>query len=169
MRWLGVKEEEEIYISELQLLQIVLAFSKLGYFIKVYENYGFLIFMLVECCIALSPFIMTYIILIFYFSIFYIVLNFEIDPEVRDAQALTYFPKMLIQVARTSFGELAMPMYRSLLKREDSTFKNINLILIWLFWFMQVFFILVIMTNFLIAVITTTFDGVMNRQKIVSY
>ena len=169
MRFVGVKEEAAIYIPELQLLQICLAFLKLTYFIRVFENYGFLIFMMTECVRELLPFIMTYMLLIVACSIFYVILNYEIDPEVQEAQALSYFAKMLIQVSRTSFGELAMPMYSSLLKRQDSIFKTINVRLIWLSWFLQVFFILVIMTNFLIAVITTTFDRVVNRQKIVSY
>ena len=61
-----------------------------------------------------------------------------------------------------------MPMYAPL-KEDDSMFRSINVTLIWICWFFQAFFMLVIMLNFLIAVITSTYERVMNYQKIISY
>jgi len=48
-------------------------------------------------------------------------------------------------------------------------FKTINETLIWLIWFIQTFTMLVIMLNFLIAVITSTYDRLNNYQRIISY
>ena len=62
-----------------------------------------------------------------------------------------------------------MPMYTKILEQEDSIFKGINIALIWLIWFLQSFFMLVIMTNFLIAEITSTYERVINYQKIISF
>jgi len=76
----------------------------------------------------------------------------EIDPEVDEAE-LSFFQKTILQTFRTSVGELGMPTYNNILKREDSIFKTINIVLIWFCWFIQTFFMLVIMLNFLIAVI----------------
>ena len=76
---------------------------------------------------------------------------------------------MLLQTFRTAIGELGMPMYGNILAKEESYFKDINIVLIWILWFAFTFFMLVIMLNFLIAVITSTYERVMNYQKIISY
>ena len=76
---------------------------------------------------------------------------------------------MFLQTFRTAIGELGMPMYGNILAKEDSIFKSINIALIWICWFFQTFFMLIIMLNFLIAVITSTYERVMNYQKIISY
>jgi tRNA A-37 threonylcarbamoyl transferase component Bud32 len=76
---------------------------------------------------------------------------------------------MLLQTFRTAIGELGMPMYSEILAKDDTVFKSINIALIWICWFTQTFFMLVIMLNFLIAVITSTYERVMNYQKIISY
>jgi hypothetical protein len=62
-----------------------------------------------------------------------------------------------------------MPVYTEILQKEDRVFKGINISLIWLTWFFQTFFMLIIMLNFLIAVITSTYERVVNYQKIISY
>ena len=51
----------------------------------------------------------------------------------------------------------------------NGLFKTINLTLIWLIWFIQTFTMLVIMLNFLIAVIASTYDRLNNYQRIISY
>ena len=76
---------------------------------------------------------------------------------------------MFLQTFRTAIGELGMPMYGKILEKEDSYFKTFNIALIWICWFFQTFFMLIIMLNFLIAVITSTYERVMNYQKIISY
>ena len=76
---------------------------------------------------------------------------------------------MLLQTFRTAVGELGIPKYSKILQMEDSVFKSLNIALIWICWFMQTFFMLVIMMNFLIAVITSTYERVMNYQVIISY
>jgi hypothetical protein len=62
-----------------------------------------------------------------------------------------------------------MPVYTEILQKDDQLFKSINITLIWATWFFQTFFMLIIMLNFLIAVITSTYERVMNYQKIIAY
>lgn len=62
-----------------------------------------------------------------------------------------------------------MPVYTNILAKEDELFMSINIFLIWAVWFFQTFFMLIIMLNFLIAVITSTYERVMNYQKIISF
>jgi len=49
-------------------------------------------------------------------SIFFVVLGMEIDPEVNEADRLSYYQKMLLQTFRTVIGELAMPQYGKILE-----------------------------------------------------
>lgn len=65
-----------------------------------------------------------------------------------------------------------MPTYHGIVKAnkmEPSFFHAINIYLIWAMYCVQTFFMLVIMLNFLIAVITNTYDRVNNYQKIISF
>jgi hypothetical protein len=61
-----------------------------------------------------------------------------------------------------------MPVYTKILVQDDGFWKNLNIFLIWMIWYMQSFFMLVVMLNFIIAVITSTYDRVIGLQKIIS-
>jgi hypothetical protein len=47
------------------------------------------------------------------------------------------------------------------LKKDPSIFRDLNIFLIWFIWFVHVFFMLVIMLNFLIAVIGSNYEKAM--------
>ena len=135
---------------------------KLLFFIRIFEAYGFLVQMIIYCVIDLIPFIMSYMIFLVVFSLCFVVLEMEIDPDVAAIQGPNYFAKMFLQSFRNSIGELGMPVYTKILERPHTIFTTINIFLIWFVWFVQTFFMLVIMLNFLIAVITSTYDRVIN-------
>ena len=82
---------------------------------------------------------------------------------------MSHFTKMLLQTFRTSVGELGKPTYPKILKKEPSITKSVTIMLIWLVWFVLTFFMIVIMLNFLIAVITTTYEKVSSLQKIFGF
>ena len=65
-----------------------------------------------------------------------------------------------------------MPTYHGIVKANKlnpSMFHTINIYLIWGMYSVQTFFMLVIMLNFLIAVITNTYERVSNYQKVISF
>jgi len=65
-----------------------------------------------------------------------------------------------------------MPAYHKIIrmnKLEPSVFNGINVYLIWTTYVVQTFFMLVIMLNFLIAVIGTTYERVIMKQKIITF
>jgi hypothetical protein len=70
------------YMPEAKLLLIILAFFKLLFFIRIFEEYGFLVQMIFLCVVDLIPFIMSYLIFLIVFSVCFVVLKMEIDPEV---------------------------------------------------------------------------------------
>lgn len=156
-------------MPELKLLLIIIAFIKLLFFIRIFEDFGFLVQMILLCVYDLIPFIISYLIFLILFTVCFVVLDMEIDPEVEEAENMTYFQKMLLQTFRTAIGELGMPVYPRILHRPPSIVKTVNITLIWICWFSMTFFMLVIMMNFLIAVITSTYEKAINYQKIISY
>lgn len=62
-----------------------------------------------------------------------------------------------------------MPKYEEISKNGTPIFKDINIFLIWLVWFVHTFFMLVIMLNFLIAVISSNYEQTMIYQKLIGY
>jgi len=53
--------------------------------------------------------------------------------------------------------------------KSDDVFLQINMALIWIMWVISTFFMFVIMTNFNIAQITSTYEKVRGLEKKISY
>ena len=96
------------------------------------------------------------------FTICYVILNMEIDEEVNDAEGVGYLFKTLLQTFRTSIGELGVPSYEKVWSDPPNFYRSLNIASIWVFWFSQTFFMLVIIMNFLIGVITATYERTVN-------
>ena len=63
-----------LFFPELKLINIILAFMKILFFIRIYEKFGFLVQMIVSCIVALVPFMMAFIVFVLVFAVCYIVL-----------------------------------------------------------------------------------------------
>lgn len=75
----------------------------------------------------------------------------------------------MLQTFRTGIGELGMPSFENVLDEDPTIYRTLNIYLIWILWFLTTFVLLIFMINFLIAVITSAYQRVMNYQKIISY
>ena len=92
---------------------------------------------MIKCCIqAIVPFLIYYFVFLILFSTCFVILQMEIDPEVDEVEGLGYFMKTVLQTFRTSIGELGMPVYTKLLQKPSGLARNINIMLIWLTWFL---------------------------------
>ena len=80
-----------VYMPETKMLLILLAFLKLLFFVRIFEEYGFLVQMIRLCVLDLIPFIMSYMIFLMVFTVCFVVLKMEIDPEVAEVENLSYF------------------------------------------------------------------------------
>jgi hypothetical protein len=156
-------------MPELKIVLVMLSLVKLLFFLRVFEEYGFLVQIIMVCCIDLIPFITFYMIFLFMFSITFVVLNMEVDDANNESKHIGFFEKMLLETFRSAIGEVGLPKYSAILEKPDSYCKSLNIALIWIIWYLQVFFMLVIMLNFLIAVLQQTYNRVMNYQKIIMY
>jgi hypothetical protein len=165
----GADDKSGIF-PELKLLIFVMSFAKMMFFVRIFEKLGFLINMVKYCLIELIPFLIAFVTLIFVLSISYFILQAEIDEEVEDMGVdLNYFELLLLQTFRTIIGEIAQPIYEKLMK-EDATFsRSMKMYTIWVIWYSQQFVCLIIMMNFIIAVITTTYAKYEVYQKTITY
>ena len=125
--------------------------------------------MIVTCLEDLIPFITCFLLFLVMFSVSFIVLGNEIDSEVVEAEWISFTHKTFLQAYRTSIGELGMPRYPKLLLKEDNFQRSMNIYLIWLLWYTQTFCMLVVLLNFIIAVINETYNLVKNDQVLINY
>ena len=110
MRYMG-EDRNVLYFPELKLVNIILTFLKLLFFVRIFEDYGFLVQMIILCMQDLVPFFMTYLLFLNFFAMCFVVLNCDIDEDVADTPILSRYQLMLLQVYRTALGELSMPGY----------------------------------------------------------
>ena len=88
----GSQNDSGPCVPELKFVLIILLFVKLMFFIRIFEQFGSLVQMINYCIIELFPFIVSYICFVVMFSIFFVVLGMEIDPEVDEgADRLNYY------------------------------------------------------------------------------
>lgn len=171
MRLAGA-DKTVLYFPELKLVNILLSFMKLLFLIRIIDTFGFLIQMLIFVLNDLTPFILTYIIFLNFFSVCFIVLDCDIDGEIQNqVPVLSHYEQMLLQVYRTALGELSMPAFSRIMKKYKvrTIFRDINVNLIWLLWVVATFFMFVIMTNFNIAQITNTYNSTVKHEKKIAY
>ena len=158
-----------LYLAELRLMLVALTMIKLLFFVRIFEEYGFLVSMIQYCIIDLIPFLVTYMLFLTIFAMLYTVLRMEPDPETAGIQNTPDFVIILLVAFRNAIGEVGLPTYSEVAGKDDSIFKSINILLIWATWYFQTFFLLVIMLNFLIAVIQSNYNKVINFQEMISY
>jgi len=140
-------DHQMLYFAQFKLLNIILAIFKLMFFIRIFEAYGFLVQMVVYCVQDLIPFLVCYMTFLLVFAICYTVLQLDIDPEVAEnAPILNKFQQLLLETFRNAIGELALPMYSSILEAQTeggtkpaNGFLLINVYLIWLVFFVQTY------------------------------
>lgn len=150
------------YSPEIKLILVALAFVKLIFFIRIIDKFGLLVRMIATCFYALIPFIVCFMMFLFMFSFMLIVLNNQIDSEVVEAEYISFVHKTVLQAFRTSIGELGMPRYPNIMEDQSITEnqRHLNIYLIWAVWYTQTFTMLVVLLNFIIAVINETYDQV---------
>lgn len=120
--------------------------------------------MVLQSFIDLIPFVISYLFFQSFFATIFAVLKVEIDGEVASGVGLGYFLSLYLMVWRNSVGKLGLQSYKGLNNMPKSTLLYINIELIWLAYFVQIIFMLVIMLNFIIAIIDQTYVAV-NKNK----
>ena len=96
------------------------------------------------------------------FTILYYHTAIEFDDE--DYTGLSRFLIIFIQVFRNSIGDIAVPQTKHFCQADDQC-NYLSLVVMWILFFMNEFMVLIILLNFLIAVISSSHENVMAKKK----
>ncbi|CDW84476.1 wd-40 repeat protein [Stylonychia lemnae] len=148
----------EDFLIFIRILVIVLSFMKLFFFLRIYDGFSFLVQMMAGVFKDLSYFLMFFIIIIFQFGMIFLVLfkAQEID-EYNGVNKVGYF----LMAFRISSGDFQLDDYHT---------QNDGLVIItWMIWLIAVMTLNIIFMNFIIAVISESYERVMQKLVTESY
>lgn len=152
------------------------SFMKIMFFIRVFETYGFLVQMVGLTILDTVPFMMFFFMFLLFFSLIVTIFQLDIDPGDKYYRDITSTIKAVLYIYRSSVGDIQIPNYQKWTAvlsdpngRGNSLTYDFILTLIWLFWFLNQFMMLIILLNFLIAIISETYNNVSNDREMYSY
>ena len=110
---------------------------------------------------------------ILFFALFYIIAGVKFDEGDYDDLSPTMI--VFLQTFRNSIGDIATPhypewsTYKKSTNKSESLIGHIMIFIIWFFWFFHEFVILILLLNFLIAIISQSYEMVMAHQVMSTY
>lgn len=188
-----IKNGASVTIRVLYIIALIQAFTKGLSFLRIFDEFGFLVKMIGITLSELIPFINIFFVFTLYFGIAFMIMDIEIDTSVPDSseppqysydQMSNYklsaplrYPGInktmafLIYSFRNSIGDLATPSYDKYIvmrKEKDNEFDDIDEILaislVWGIWLFQGIFMIIILLNYLVAVISQAYERVVNQR-----
>ena len=135
------------------------------FYLKIFSDYGFLVQMIKQSVFDIGGFLTFFMMWILFFSIQYKILEAEF--EYKDSDSLNNFVQLANISFRTAIGDIQMAGYKKFEVKYEAgqTSAYLIIILIWIFWFMNIGLMLILLMNFLIAVISESYN-VVNNAKI---
>ncbi|CDW72372.1 wd-40 repeat protein [Stylonychia lemnae] len=142
----------------IKILVIVLSFMKLFYFLRIYDGFSFLVQMMGGVFKDLKYFISFFLIFILQFGMIFLVLfkAASID-EYNGVNKMAYF----LMAFRISSGDFQLDEYQN----QDDTV----VIFAWIIWLIAVMTLNIVFMNFIIAVISESYERVMQKLVAESY
>eukprot|EP00347_Sterkiella_histriomuscorum_P012763 403367315 len=137
-----------------QILMLVFGFYQLNFHLQIYEGFSFMISMFYEAFIDLKYFVAFFVLIIVEFALLFL-LAFKGQSK-EQYEGLSIFGGYMMMAFRLSTGDF-----------ELDTFKDQNnffILIAWGIWIVSVLALNMIFLNFIIAVISGTFDKVMQNQ-----
>ncbi|CDW83425.1 wd-40 repeat protein [Stylonychia lemnae] len=142
----------------IKILVIILSFMKLFFFLRIYDGFSFLVQMMAGVFKDLKYFLIFFLIFILQFGMIFLVLfkAQQID-EYNGVNKLAYF----LMAFRISSGDFQLDDYHS---------QNDGLVIFtWMIWLVAVMTLNIVFMNFIIAVISESYERVMQKLVAESY
>ena len=154
----------------LTIFIITMAAFKLMFYLKIYESFGMLVTLVTKSISDTQTFNIYLMAWMFYFCQFYKISGVVFDdgdyPEVG-----SMFVNIL-QTYRNSIGDIAAPTYplwEDFIAKDNVWQGKFMIFVIWTFWFIHQYLILIILLNFLIAIISGSYEDVMSQEVQLKY
>eukprot|EP00347_Sterkiella_histriomuscorum_P017645 403348548 len=142
----------------IRLLIVFLSFLKVNFFLRIYDGFSFLVSMMAAVFVDLKYFIGFFLIFILEFGIVFAILFDATSIEEYEGIGISAYFMMAF---RTSSGDFNVDSY----KDQSSTLVVIS----WLAWIVAVMLLNVMFMNFIIAVISESYEKVMQKLVAESY
>lgn len=139
------------------------------YFLRAQEKFSLLVKLVVQCLYDVIPFTIFLISWVTFFGMVYRILGMDIEPD--DYDLLPSYFIYFIQTFRNSVGDIGAPSYSywsSAISQYPLTAGGF-IFSIWMAWLLNQFLVLIILLNFLIAIISQSYEEVMSRSMQFQY
>ena len=156
------------------IFELILSLIKLNYYLKVFPDFGKLVQLVYKVIQDILTFMLMFIIYVLLFTLMTYSFETVLDPEDGDDYPMypgvTKFLSAFLQTWRNSVGDIALPSYpywTALFKGDDyaqTIPAGSMILLIWIQWFVNQYINMIIMLNFLIAIISQSYEEVMSTS-----
>jgi Ion transport protein len=136
-------------------LIVLLMFVKLLFFLRIFETFSFLVSMLRDVFINLSPFMAFFMMAVVIFSCLIQILLPETKANYEGTGPFSY----IMMAFRTSIGDYTFDNYKATVMKE----------LTWIVWLTLMIIGNVVFMNFIIAVVNESYTNSMNEQVSQNY
>jgi len=134
---------------------------KINFLLRVNSGFGLLVTLVRTAVVEMIPFSAYLIIWVFTFILLYKVTGQEATG--RAGFKDNSFGNFLLLVFENSIGNINDPVF------DDTNILGAKMYLVWLIWWFNQFMIVIILLNFLIAVISQSYENVMNSATILKF
>ena len=94
----------------------------------------------------------------------------DISEDLKASTGMGNFFMLFLNVWRTSVSELTFARYHTVMVNfPDGAYRNLRITLIYLIWVFQVVLMLIIMLNFIIAIVDRSYTQVQGEKRIHVY
>lgn len=149
----------------IKLFVFVMTFTKALHFMSTFEELGFFIDMLSSSIRKLGVFLNGYIFFGLIFSVMIIIIGAEPGEAFETSVGLGLFGKTYLFVWGNGACTFGLMNYPTLWAQDPSIFKDINIILIWLLYVVQVQFQTMFGLNFVVAVVEENYAEMLPLRK----
>eukprot|EP00347_Sterkiella_histriomuscorum_P008487 403344908 len=144
----------------LQGVMLVLIFLKLCQNLRIFQGFSFQVTMLQAVFYDIKYFILLYVFVIFMYGLIFTLLRIKTSEEDDDYEGISLFG-YFIMAFRASTGDFQIDQFKQL--------QEEHIIYAWIMWISAVLFLNIILLNFIIAVISESYEKVMQKMKAESY
>lgn len=165
------------YMVFLNVMVLLCSFFKVQLYLRVFENFGMLLELLSKTVDEIRLFAGFFYTWIFMFSLIFQILGMQIpnqESKDSDYKELNIFVAYFFYTYRNSIGDINAPVTsfwttRATHMPDSATETSLIMFVIWTFWLLNQFFVLIVLLNFLIAIISESYEAVMAESIIHKY
>ncbi|CDW79046.1 serine threonine protein kinase [Stylonychia lemnae] len=139
---------------------LVFVFIKFFSYLRIFQGFSFLVQMLRAVFVDLKFFIALYGIVIVLYGLIFTILEIKADVDDSEYQGISYFGYFIMSF-RASTGDFQVDNFHLL--------DSYHVQFAWIIWVTSVLFLNIILLNFIIAVISQSYEKIMQRMIAQSY